>query len=125
MALSGDAAAASSFMTKLADKQAETGMVDGATASVIGSGGEGGLQVRHDQLKELVKQQKVAAYEVIGRELVLYWRSLKGGERVEVPLSLTATVGGTFTAPASRAYLYYTDEHKHWTEPLAVSVAPR
>jgi hypothetical protein len=28
----------------------------------------GGLEVRHDQLKELVKQQKIAAYEVIGRE---------------------------------------------------------
>ena len=25
---------------------------------------------------------------------------------------------------ASRAYLYYTDEHKQWTEPLQVTVVP-
>jgi hypothetical protein len=85
----------------------------------------GGLEVRHDQLKELVKQQKIAAYEVIGREVVLYWRSLKANERVELPISLTASIGGSFTAPASRAYLYYIDEHKHWAEPLAAKVAAK
>ena len=79
----------------------------------------GGLEVRHDQLKELVKQQKIAAYEVIGREVVLYWRGLEANARVEIPLSLTAAIGGSFTAPASRAYLYYTDEHKHWAAPLS------
>ena len=43
----------------------------------------GGLEVRHDQLKELVKAEKIAAYEVIGREVVLYWRSLEAEQRVE------------------------------------------
>ena len=46
----------------------------------------GGLEVRHDQLKELVKQQKIAAYEVIGREVVLYWRSLKAGAARRAPV---------------------------------------
>lgn len=82
----------------------------------------GGLEVRHDQLKELVKSQKIAAYEVIGREVVLYWRSLAPNEKVELPLSLTAAIPGHYTAPASRAYLYYTDEHKNWTNPLAVTI---
>ena len=31
----------------------------------------GGLEVRHDQLKELVKSGRIDAYEVIGREVVL------------------------------------------------------
>jgi len=85
----------------------------------------GGLEVRHDQLKELVKQQKIAAYEVIGREVVLYWRGMKAKERVEIPLSLTGAIAGTFTAPASRAYLYYTDEHKTWTDPLAAKISAK
>ena len=39
----------------------------------------------HEAIKiELVKQGKIAAYEVIGREVVLYWRVLKAEERVEL-----------------------------------------
>ena len=82
----------------------------------------GGLEVRHDQLKELVKSNKIAAYEVIGREVVLYWRSLAPAEKVEVPLSLVAAVPGTYTGPASRAYLYYTDEFKHWAPGMTVDI---
>jgi len=82
----------------------------------------GGLEVRHDQLKELVKAGKIAAYEVRGRDVVLYWRSLKGEERVELPVSLIAAVPGNYTGPASRAYLYYTDEHKQWVDGLAVEI---
>jgi hypothetical protein len=82
----------------------------------------GGLEVRHDQLKELVKAEKIAAYEVIGREVVLYWRSMKAEEKAEVPLSLVAAIPGTYTGPASRAYLYYTDEFKSWANPVKVEV---
>jgi hypothetical protein len=42
-----------------------------------------------------------------------------------VPLSLLAAVPGHFTAPASRAYLYYTDEHKTWVPPLQATIEPR
>ena len=84
----------------------------------------GGLEVRHDQLGELVKAGRIAAYEVIGREVVLYWRSMTPGQRVELPVSFVAAVPGTYTAPASRAYLYYNDEHKHWVEPMKVEIAP-
>lgn len=84
-----------------------------------------GLEVRHDQLKELVKAKRIAAYEVLGREVVLYWRDLQAGKKVEIPLSLVAAVPGTYTAPASRAYLYYTDEFKTWAEPLKVTIEPK
>ena len=83
----------------------------------------GGLEVRHDQLKELVKAGTVAAYEVLGREVVLYWRDLGPGQEVELSLSLVAAVPGAYTAPASRAYLYYTDESKTWAAPLAATVS--
>jgi hypothetical protein len=82
----------------------------------------GGLEVRHDQLKELVKSGKIDAYEVMGREVVLYWRHLKAKARFELPLSLVAAVPGTYTGPASRAYAYYTDEYKNWAPGLQVSI---
>lgn len=85
----------------------------------------GGLEVRHDQLKELVKANKIAAYEVKGREVVLYWRSLDKEARVELPLSLIAAVPGSYTGPASRAYLYYTDELKQWADGVQVEIMPK
>jgi uncharacterized protein YfaS (alpha-2-macroglobulin family) len=85
----------------------------------------GGLEVRHDQLKELVKAEKIAAYEVRGREVVLYWREMTGKQKLAFPLSLVAAVPGSYTGPASRAYLYYTDEHKHWADPLHVNVTAK
>jgi hypothetical protein len=85
----------------------------------------GGLEPRHDQLKELVHAGRIAAYEVIGREVVLYWRALDGNDRVELPISLVATIPGHYTGPASRAYLYYTDEHKQWVDGLEVDIQPQ
>ncbi|MGA2229425.1 MAG: alpha-2-macroglobulin family protein [Tepidisphaeraceae bacterium] len=85
----------------------------------------GGLEVRYDQLKELVKAQRIAAYEVRGREVILYWRDLEANQTVRIPLSLTAAVPGDYTGPASRAYLYYTDEYKQWADGLKVSIAAK
>jgi hypothetical protein len=85
----------------------------------------GGLEVRYDQLKELVKAQRIAAYEVRGREVILYWRDLSPSQRIDIPLSLTAAVPGDYTGPASRAYLYYTDENKQWVDGLKVQIASR
>jgi uncharacterized protein YfaS (alpha-2-macroglobulin family) len=85
----------------------------------------GGLEPRHDQLKELVQKGTIDAYEVMGRDVVLYWRGFSAGQKVAVPLSLVAAVPGHFTAPASRAYLYYTDEHKTWVKPLEATIAPK
>ncbi|MCA9214959.1 MAG: hypothetical protein KDB27_17930 [Planctomycetales bacterium] len=85
----------------------------------------GGLEVRHDQLKELKSEGRIAAYEVIGREVVLYWRSLEPDARVEFPISLVAAVPGEYTAPASRVYQYYTDEHKQWVPGARVTIHPK
>ncbi|MDB4730280.1 MG2 domain-containing protein [bacterium] len=84
----------------------------------------GGLEVRHDQLKELVAAGKIAAYEVRGREVILYWLALEAEQRVDVPISLIAAIPGTYSGPASRAYLYYTDEHKIWCDGLAAKISP-
>lgn len=85
----------------------------------------GGLEPRHDQLKELVKKHTIDAYEVRGREVVLYWRTLPANGKVNVPLSVIAAVPGTYTGPASRAYLYYTDEQKRWVDGMHVDIAAK
>ena len=46
-------------------------------------------------------------------------------KKLEVPLSLVAAVPGTLHGPASRAYLYYADDHKVWRDGLKVSIAPK
>jgi len=84
-----------------------------------------GLELRHEQLKELIGQGSISAYEVRGSELILYWRALKADEVRTIPIGLTAAVPGTYTAPASRVYPYYTDEQKHWLAGHFVEVVAR
>jgi hypothetical protein len=121
----------------LKNSQVQEGAVTEATVSIANKsdkavptpvaivGIPGGLEVRHDQLKELVKSGKIDAYEVIGREVVLYWRHLKAKDNFDLPLSLVAAVPGSYTGPASRAYLYYTDEYKNWAPGVKVNITPR
>jgi len=84
-----------------------------------------GMEVRHDQLKELVGAHSISAYEVNDSELVLYWRALKAGETRIIPISLTAEIPGTYTAPASRIYPYYTDEQKLWRAGHSIEIVAR
>jgi hypothetical protein len=57
-----------------------------------------------------------------GRELVLYWRGMGPKQKIDIPLELICRVPGEFHGPASRAYLYYNADHKHWVEPLGVTI---
>lgn len=96
-----------------------------APTPVVILGIPAGLEVRHDQLKELVSANRISAYEVRGSEVILYWRALKAQEKRIIPVSFTAAIPGTYTAAASRAYLYYTDENKFWEKGQAVIVNAR
>jgi hypothetical protein len=75
----------------------------------------GGLTFQTWQLKELVDQGRIAFYETRAREVVLYLRDLAPNAVIELPLDLVATVPGSYTAPASSAYLYYGNDKKFWT----------
>jgi uncharacterized protein YfaS (alpha-2-macroglobulin family) len=125
------------LQVKLAQSKVVEGAATEANVTVINKTAEaiptpvaiiglpGGLEPRHDQLKELVKKGKIDSYEVLGREVVLYWRSLPANARVEVPISAIAAVPGTYTGPASRAYLYYTAEHKRWVDGTQIEIAAK
>lgn len=84
----------------------------------------GGLTFQTWQLKELRDKKLIDFYETREREVILYFRALAPGAVRDVPLELIAGVPGSFTAPASSAYLYYTNEHKHWVAPSTIAVTP-
>jgi uncharacterized protein YfaS (alpha-2-macroglobulin family) len=83
----------------------------------------GGLVYQTWQLKELRDKGVIDFYETRPREVIVYWRGLPPNAKKDVDLKLLASVPGTYEAPASSAYLYYTAEDKAWTAPLSVSVA--
>lgn len=83
----------------------------------------GGVEPRPEQLDELKERGDFDFYEIRGRDVVFYWRTLEPGVEKRVNFHVTATVPGTYAGPASRAYLYYTAEQKHWTQPLKVTIA--
>ena len=84
-----------------------------------------GVEPRHERLKEMVAGGQMAAYEIIGRELVLYWRAFKAEEERTLSIPLVAQSPGMYTAPASRVYAYYLDEHKQWAAGETVEVQSR
>jgi hypothetical protein len=84
----------------------------------------GGAVFQTWQLKELVDQGAVDFYETRPREVVLYWRALAPHAVHDVDLKLLAAVPGTYEAPASSAYLYYTAEDKAWAAPMQETIAP-
>ncbi|HEY5935591.1 MAG TPA: alpha-2-macroglobulin family protein [Kofleriaceae bacterium] len=82
----------------------------------------GGMVFQTWQLKELRDKGLIDFYETRPREVILYWRALPPGAKKAVDLNLLATVPGTYEAPASSAYLYYTAEAKAWTAPVSVAI---
>jgi hypothetical protein len=82
----------------------------------------GGLSFQTWQLKELRDKKIIGFYETRQREVVLYFRDLKPGQVIDLDLDLLATVPGSFVAPSSSAYLYYTAEARTWVAPEQVKV---
>ncbi len=107
------------------------------TTAIIGL--PAGLSLPEDmkQIEELTKprtplagsetqgEAKVSYIEVHGRELILYWRGLDAGQRVDVPIDLIARIPGSFRGPASRVYRYYGADAKCWTAPLRIEIGSK
>jgi len=114
----------------------ENNSADSQSMTVAIIGLPAGLSLPEDlkQLQELAKPRKPLAgkdtpqpavvdyFEIRGRELVLYWRGLDAGQKVEFPLDLIARIPGQYRGPASRAYLYYGADAKCWIAPMEVGI---
>jgi hypothetical protein len=132
--------------TKLDRDRADEGETVRLTAVVENASGKGqgmavailglpsGLAVPEDmrQLKDMARLREdgtkpglISAFEIRGRELVLYWRDLAPAQKIEVNLDLVCRLPGEYRGPASRAYLYYNADNKFWVEPLTVAIAPK
>jgi alpha-2-macroglobulin-like protein len=110
----------------------KSGKGQGMTVAILGL--PAGLAVPEDakQLIEMAKLRDngaqpglISAWELKGRELVLYWRDLAPDAKIDVELDLICRLPGTYHGPASRAYLYYGADRKHWIEPLRIQIAPQ
>ena len=107
-------------ITALLENESDQGQP--MTVAVVGL--PGGVEPRIQQFDELKKKGIVDYYELRGRDVVLYWRTIQPHEKKSINLEVTATVPGKYTGAASRAYLYYTAEKKHWSDPIAIEIAP-
>ena len=81
-----------------------------------------GLEPQVQQLDDLKKAGTIDYYELRDREVICYWRSLAPNRKVDIKIDLVAEIPGSYTGPASRAYLYYTAEQKQWVDPLTVEI---
>ncbi len=105
-----------------------SGKGQGMAVAILGL--PGGLTIPEDmnQLKDYTRPPSdgqrplVSAFEIRGRELVLYWRDLAPDQKIDVPIDLICRVPGEYSGPASRAYLYYNADLKCWIEPLKISI---
>ncbi len=95
---------------------------DGLPMTVAIVGIPAGLSAQPWQLKELQEKKAFDFYEISGREVVFYYRQMLPDEVREINLDLKADIPGKFEAPASRAYLYYTKEHKSWTAAESIDI---
>ncbi len=122
------------FETKLADKSGRVGETKRLTVNLTNKTNEGlpstickigipsGLSPQPWQLKELSEKKVVDYYEIIDNYLVCYFRQMKPSESKEIKFDLKTEVAGEYFAPASSAYLYYTDENKVWEQGSKISI---
>jgi hypothetical protein len=85
-----------------------------------------GMKVPTDmkQLTDLREKGTISYFETRGRELILYWRGLAPEQKIALTVDLVCDQPGKYRGPASRGYLYYNADHKHWVEPLAITIVP-
>lgn len=84
-----------------------------STMAIIGI--PAGFTVQPWQLKELQDKKVFDYYEMKGNNIAVYYRGMAPSAVKEINLDLKAEMPGVYDAPASSAYLYYTNEYKTWS----------
>ena len=122
-----DGLCAIDLKTKLATKSANVGETVRMTATITNKKNEevpstmaiigipAGFTVQPWQLKELQEKKVFDYYEIVGNNIAVYYRGMAPKAIKEINLDLKAEMPGVYDAPASSAYLYYTNEFKTWS----------
>ena len=92
------------------------------TMAIIGI--PAGFSAQPWQLKEMQEHGVIDFYEIIGNNIACYYRDLAPNEQKQINFDLKAEIPGEYDAPASSAYLYYTNENKTWVGLDRVFVNP-
>jgi hypothetical protein len=100
----------------------ENKTAEGIPMTLARVGIPGGMVFQTWQLKELRDKGLIDFYETRPREVILYWRQLAPSAKHDLELALLAAVPGTYEAPASSAYLYYTAEDRAWSNPVKLAI---
>lgn len=100
----------------------ENKTAEGIPMTLARIGLPGGTVFQTWQLKELKDKGLIDFYETRPREVILYWRALPPSAKKDVDINLLASVPGTYEAPASSTYLYYTAEDKAWTKAVGITI---
>lgn len=81
-----------------------------------------GLSLQPWQLKKLVEEKQCDFYELWDGFAVFHFENLAGGATRELNLDLRADIPGTYEAPASQAFLYYSNDQRVWSKPEKLEI---
>ncbi len=81
-----------------------------------------GLSVQPWQVKQMQERGLFDFYEIKDSYVVLYFVGMKSRESKELNLDLKADVPGEYEAPASAAWLYYSNDAVVWSKPERVTI---
>ena len=82
-----------------------------------------GLSVQPWQVKEMQEKELFDFYEIKDGYVIFYFREMEGKEAKNIHLDLKADLPGTYEAPASSAYLYYSNDAVVWSKPERVAIS--
>jgi len=91
-----------------------------STMAIIGI--PAGLTAQAGQLKELQEKKIFDYYEIKGNNIAIYYRCMAPSAVKQINLDLKAEIPGVYDAPASSAYLYYTNEFKSWNRAERITI---
>ncbi|MCD4794294.1 MAG: TonB-dependent receptor plug domain-containing protein [Bacteroidales bacterium] len=89
---------------------------DGISSPIAIVGIPAGLSINPKQMKELQEKEIFDFYEIKGNTVIFYYTEFAPKAEKIINLDLKAEIPGTYLAPASSAYLYYTNEYKDWKQ---------
>ena len=83
-----------------------------------------GLSLQTWQLDQLVKERQFDYYEIFDGYLVLHFEQFEARQERQLALDFKADIAGQYQAPASSAFLYYAQEHRHWRAGHDLTILP-
>jgi uncharacterized protein YfaS (alpha-2-macroglobulin family) len=89
---------------------------------IIDLGIPAGFQVIPDAFDKLVSEKVIEKYTLTGRQIILYFGSIKPGQEVEFSYQMKAKYPIKVKTPVSQVYEYYSPQNRTKTRPVELTV---